>query len=845
MRGQFLLALRYLTARKQRMVLTTLAIVFGVTILFGMNSLLPGMFNAFRHTMITSAGKVDLTVSSASNNPFNQDALGIVSAVDGVDASTGVLQRNVQIPASLGGATDPLTGSAAILLTGVDPATAGSVRRYTVDDGRFLENGDDLAAVISYNMARKLDLKPGDTLTLPSSEGTTELEVVGVRGQFDAAIVDEVFVPLSAVQRILHLPGQLTSIDILLNAGADQGAVETSLLQALGDQFKLGAVEVGNELTAMLGLGKNIMWLFGLMALAMAAFVIFNTFRTVVAERRRDLGMLRAVGASRKTVMQLILTESILQGVAGTLIGLILGYLFAYVTLKALEPLAQTYLRMSVGAPVITLENLLSAVVLGVGFTLGSAYFPARSAMKVTPLEAIRPVPQAVERRNTRQRAIIGLVLTVVSVAGLLLGGLQVASFSMLLFLVGLVLVIPVVVKPVADIFGKLINLVYARQGNLAQGNLKRQPGRASVTASAMMIGLAVTIAMIGLVTSMKFGFMSYLDKSLGADYLLMPESLVLGGGNMGAAPEFASELEKIDGIDSVTSLRLAASSTDNTALQVIGIDPLKYARVSGLEFNSGDEQSAYAAMQNGRAIIINGIFSSSSGTKIGDTITLMTAEGEKPYRVVGIAMDYLNAKLATGYISQANLQQDFHITTDVLIMANRTDGADSADVDAAMNAAVKKYPAFTLVDSAEFKAEQMKTLDMALSFMYALTLMLAIPGLIAMINTLTINIIERTREIGMLRAIGSTRRQVRQMVLGESLLLSALGTSLGIVVGIFLSYYMLKALQITGFKLDFYFPGVGILAAVAVGLLFGVLAALIPARQAARIPIVEALRYE
>ena len=360
-----------------------------------------------------------------------------------------------------------------------------------------------------------------------------------------------------------------------------------------------------------------------------------------------------------------------------------------------------------------------------------------------------------------------------------------------------------------------------------------------------MMIGLAVTIAMIGLVTSMKFGFMSYLDKSLGADYLLMPESLVLGGGNMGAAPEFASELEKIDGIDSVTSLRLAASSTDNTALQVIGIDPLKYARVSGLEFNSGDEQSAYAAMQNGRAIIINGIFSSSSGTKIGDTITLMTAEGEKPYRVVGIAMDYLNAKLATGYISQANLQQDFHITTDVLIMANRTDGADSADVDAAMNAAVKKYPAFTLVDSAEFKAEQMKTLDMALSFMYALTLMLAIPGLIAMINTLTINIIERTREIGMLRAIGSTRRQVRQMVLGESLLLSALGTSLGIVVGIFLSYYMLKALQITGFKLDFYFPGVGILAAVAVGLLFGVLAALIPARQAARIPIVEALRYE
>ena len=177
--------------------------------------------------------------------------------------------------------------------------------------------------------------------------------------------------------------------------------------------------------------------------------------------------------------------------------------------------------------------------------------------------------------------------------------------------------------------------------------------------------------------------------------------------------------------------------------------------------------------------------------------------------------------------------------------MANRAESADPGAVDTALKSAVNEYPAFTLVDSAEFKEEQSKTLNMAMSFMYVLTLMLAIPGLIAMINTLTINIIERTREIGMLRAIGSTRRQVKQMVLGESLLLSALGTSLGIVVGIFLSYYMLKALQFTGFKLDFYFPALGILAAVAVGLLFGVLAALIPARQAARIPIVEALRYE
>jgi putative ABC transport system permease protein len=229
----------------------------------------------------------------------------------------------------------------------------------------------------------------------------------------------------------------------------------------------------------------------------------------------------------------------------------------------------------------------------------------------------------------------------------------------------------------------------------------------------------------------------------------------------------------------------------------------------------------------------------------VGDVVKLNTPQGALDYKVVGIAMDYLNAKLATGYISQANLEQDFNVTTDVLIMANRSSGADEKAVNSALRAAVVEYPAFTLLDSAKFKEEQLSTLNLAMSFMYLLVLMLAIPGLIAMVNTLSINVIERTREIGMLRAIGSTRKQVKQMVFSESLLLSALGTSLGILVGLFLSYYLVKALVFSGFELKFFFPGYGVLTAIGVGLLFGVLAAMIPARQAAATPIVEALRYE
>ncbi len=845
MKGQFLLAYRYLTGRKQRMVLTTLAVVFGVAVLFGMNAMLPGIITAFRHSMITAAGKVDLSISSKSNGPFNQSVMDTIQNAEGISVSTGILQRNVQIPESLGGTTDPITRSASITLNGLDVETARLVRRYQLSEGRFLEPGDTDQAVISYSLAQKMGKKVGDTLTIPSSQGKVDLIVVGILTQFESTTVDEVDVTLPTAQKILGLEGQITVIDMLLDGRVDKATVEKNLLQILGDGFKTGQVELGNELSATLKIGERTMWLFGIMALAMAGFIIYNTFRTVVAERRRDLGVLRAIGASRKTVMGIILTESLLQGIIGTFLGLIMGYAIAYGILQNLGPMIEVFMRAQVGPPEITNTNLVASILLGIGFTVGSSYLPSRTAMKITPMEALRPVTLVVERRRRVLRAVLGTVLIAFAIIGLLTNEIWVATFSTLIFLVGLVLITPMLVKPIAHTFGRLLAVIYAREGTLAQGNLSRQPGRAAVTASAMMIGLAVTIAMIGLVTSVFDGFIRYLDRSLGSDYLLMPSSLVLGGGNLGAAPEFAQRLESLEGISGVTTLRLASTQTKGAALQVIGIDPQKYPEISGLEFSQGDPQQSFSALGSGRSIIVNGIFATSSAVKVGDTLLLETPEGEKEYQVVGVAMDYLNAKIATGYISQAFLEKDFHITTDVLIMANRKEGADQTTVDAEIKAAAKDYPAFTLFDAEAFKNSQMEVFQSSMSMMNALVFMLAIPGLIAMANTLGISIIERTREIGMLRAVGSTQKQVKRMVFAESLLLSALGTSLGILVGIFLSYYLLKALNYAGFTLNFYFPALGILVAIAVGLLFGILAAMVPARQAARTVIVEALRYE
>ena len=186
--------------------------------------------------------------------------------------------------------------------------------------------------------------------------------------------------------------------------------------------------------------------------------------------------------------------------------------------------------------------------------------------------------------------------------------------------------------------------------------------------------------------------------------------------------------------------------------------------------------------------MIVNGIFATSNGVKVGDKLTLKTPSGNQVYTVVGVGFDYLNAKIQTGYISQSNLAQDFNSSTDLLLLVNRTPDSNEAAVTASLQAIVKDFPAFSLINSSEFKAEQMNLFKMVMSVFYVMVFMLAVPGLIAMANTTSINVIERTREIGMLRAVGSTRTQVKRMIFAESVLLSALGTTMGILVGLFLS---------------------------------------------------------
>jgi putative ABC transport system permease protein len=305
-----------------------------------------------------------------------------------------------------------------------------------------------------------------------------------------------------------------------------------------------------------------------------------------------------------------------------------------------------------------------------------------------------------------------------------------------------------------------------------------------------------------------------------------------------------------------VTTLRFAASSIDkvggrgpttgDTAFSLLGVDPVTYPQVSQIDFSQGDSKAAFAALASERAIVLNGIFAAQIGAKVGDSVTLSTPRGPEEYRVAGVGGDLLNAKILTGYVSQENLEADFRKSEDIFVQLNLAPGASRDLVEPKLREIVADYPQFKLVSGQAYVEEMIRQMETVFSFMYVLLAALALPSLIAILNTLAIGVIERTREIGMLRAVGATRPQISGSVLAEALLLSSIGTVFGLVGGLYLGYMMILGMNASGiFPLTYAFPFAGIVAAVAIALVFGVIAALLPTRQAAQLEIVRALRYE
>lgn len=847
---QTTLAARYLAGRKLRTLLTTLAVTFGVLVIFGMNTILPTMMGALQSNVQGAEGAVDFTITSGSGDSFPAEAASPLREIAGVRVFASSLERTINLPADFVD-NDPARPDRviAVNLVGVNPEEARTVRAYPTVEGRYLDDSDTASAVITQTLADAFSVNVGDPIRLPSISGLTELRVVGLLPANIGPQNEMVLVPLSQAQKMTGEAGKVNTIAVNVEAFADQtrrAEIQSGIEAALGSNYQVGAFLVGDEMFATLEMARVVLSMFGALALFMGGFIIFNTFRTVVTERRRDIGMLRALGATRRTVTGAILTEGFLQGLFGSVLGLLLGYLMAWGVLTIAQGPLSTFINIRLGAPVIEPALVLISILLGLGVSMLASFIPARAASRVTPLEALRPTVAEVEfKRQTGRGFWAGVVLIILTILAIVSGQTTLILPGGILFLVGLVLVAPGLVRPIASLFGKGLALATTHQGigGLAERNLTRQPARVAVTASTSLLALAAIVAAGGIVSSMQGSLKEMVQDGLGSDYIFLPPSVGLWGSNVGATPELAEQVRAVPGVAAVSTLRYASSQANGQMISVLGMQPDDFQQVSGLVFTEGSP-SAYQEIAGERALIANSVFMVSTGRKIGETVELLTADGPVSYRIAAVAADLLNAKISTVYISHTNLQADFASTEDVFLQVDLLPSADREAAAGQLKVIGENYPQFKVISGADYAGTLITQLEAAFSAMYFLFAILAFPTLIAMLNTLMISVIERTREIGMVRAVGGTRRQIRNMVVMEALLLAAIGAAFGVAGGMYLSYVLVSALDVV-FPMGYTFPVTGIVAAIIIGLLFGVLAAVIPARQAARLDIIRALRYE
>jgi len=487
---------------------------------------------------------------------------------------------------------------------------------------------------------------------------------------------------------------------------------------------------------------------------------------------------------------------------------------------------------------------LLADEPTGMGVTLLAGLIPAVNAVRMPVLSALRMEPQGIHEHRPWKGTVAGGILAVMACGAVISRSPSLAGVGALLFLASLVLLAPVALRPLAATLRPLMVWLFPGEARLAEENLSRQPGRSAITVSAITIALATVVTLASMFASVQKSFYTYLEHNLAADIIVLPPSLVLGT-NVGSDPGLRQSLAQIPGVGTVATLQYAGCQVNGVAAEALGIEPRVYPQVSTFLFDEGGP-STLDAMDSDRVAIVTPVLASNAGLRTGDTLQVQTPDGIREHRVGAVAAEYLTAKVNTIYISQRNMATDFHRSEDVVLMANLAPGADRNRVGQAVDNLLGNYPQFKLYWGADLRAEQRETIDKAFIGIYVLMVVLVIPSLLGQINTLTINVLERTREIGVLRALGATRAQVSKLILAESLLLGIVGASLGLLGGLALGYGLTT--QVAAMMLpsmSFSLPVDGLFIAVLAAVAMSLVASFIPGRQAATLHPMGALRYE
>lgn len=835
--------LRTLLARKLRLALTAAAIALGVTFVTGTLVLTDTSSRLFDQHFARASSGVDAVVRDATAS-----ALEMGPAVERTPVPADVVER-IRRTAGVARAEGVASGTAPLVLHG-RPVVAGDASvgtswadapfsPFRIQSGRAPRGPGDV--VIDEATAVRAAVRLGETVGVARGDRTHRYTLVGTARFGDDAGIPGTSVALfspRAAQTLFDLGDGWSEVRVVADAIPAE-ELERRLSAELGDRVVVAtsqdiAAARAQDARRQMAYLTGILAILALTSVIVGSFMIANTFAIVIAQRTREFGTLRALGATARQVRRSVVLEAVLVGTVASAAGVALGLVAA----SGLRRLARTFGVVVPDGPMVVLPRTLAVgVVIGIGVTLVAALAPSRRAGRVSPVAAMRD-SGADPRPLSRRRGWAGLVLLTAGSA-LLAVAVAITSVPLVGLAAGVVLTATVLLGP--SFAGRLAAVMGSALGRgavtprLARVNVQRAPRRTAATSSALGAGLAVVCFMTVVATSAQQAVSRGIDEVILADLVIESSGGVMGG----LPPDLHRRVSELPAVDVVSRLRHGHWQTSNGATKPLtAMDPATLAVVAKLDLLTGD----IGGLRDG-GLVVTRRSAAQHGLAVGDHLAMTFARtGARSLRVVGVLDDRDAWPLGTDYlVSLETFAEHFVDDVDATMFLELADGADPDRARQAVQTALEDFPTAVVVDQTDLKARETESFDEVLGLVRVLLLLTVVIALLGITNSLALSIVERTREIGMLRAVGMTRRQIGRLIRIEAALTAAVGAVTGTVLGTAIAAAMVHALADTK-VIDLSLP-VGALATylLAAGL-GGILAGVLPSRRAARMEVLSAI---
>ena len=828
-----------LLAHKLRLALTALAIVLGVTFISGTFVLTDTLNNTFSVLFGNIYQKIDFQVrgvpqlgsagANATRNPIPDSLLTTIRQLPGVEAAQGAVEGYAQFVARDG--KPIVTGGAPTLGVNFDPNPQ-------LSDLRVVTGNPPQApgeVVMDAGTAGKYHFAVGQSVRILFAGSARTFTISGI-AQFGTADnlagATLAAFTLPVAQQVMQEVGRLDDINVVTSPGASKPAVQRAITAALpaGVQVVTGQTVVAEQTTAVsqaLSFFSTALLVFAFISLFVGGFTIFNTFSIIVGQRTRELALLRIVGASRRQVFRSVLAEAAIVGLASSVIGLGLGVLAAI----GLEALLRGFgITLPTGSLVFGLRTVVVGLAVGVGVTVVAAIGPARNAVRIPPIAALSDQSSAGDG-SLRRRFIWGAAVALAGAALLAVGlakpVIALVGVGAVLIFVGVAMLSPAIARPISSVIGRPLARVLGVPGQLGRENSMRSPRRTAQTASALMVGLALVAAMSVFGASLSKSATASVDDAVRADLLVTTGN---GAGNFSNA--VVAKAAAVPGVTQTTTIYGGQFEIRNTLASLIAVSTQHLTDTVILRMASGSS----AALDQGD-LLLDSTTAQSDHLSVGGTVPVAFARtGSSSMRIGGIFE--ANALIGKYLVSAAFFQSHFSTPLPAAMLL-RTNG--SGGVDQAVTNALAPYPNVQVQTKAQFEQTQVKSVNQLLGLVYALLALAVLIALIGIVNTLMLSVFERTREIGLLRAVGMRRRQVRAMIRSEAVILAIFGAIIGIVIGTGLGIALVSSLKQQGIT-DTVVPASSLVIFLLLAALLGLIAASWPARRAAKLDVLAAI---